>query len=150
MSVLHYDLNPVFRRKGALLWPPLHPFPHFHPPCVGRRTTVLKRLSTSQLGLRLAGRRKSPRSPILPVHPLFSCSLSALHEPSFHRLSSPPDTCLHQHHPHCPTKQMEFVGFCKSKTSASLLSIEQKSVLVMQRCFFCVLETGIWDDIKVF
>lgn len=68
---LKCDLNPVFRRKGALLWPPLHPSPHFHPPCLGRRKKVLKRLSTSSLGPHRVERSKSSWStlPFLPLPP---------------------------------------------------------------------------------
>lgn len=118
---LKCDLNPVFRRKGALLWPPLHPSPHFHPPCLGRRMKVLKRLSTSSLGLCLVGRSESTGSPLpsLPVPPLLSsicCSLPALlHEPTLHRLPSPPDAYLHQHHPHCAATHFEFCGFATAK-----------------------------------
>lgn len=60
---LKCDLNPVFRRKGALLWPPLHPSPHFHPPCLGQRMKALKRLSTSSLGPDLMGLSKAPLEP---------------------------------------------------------------------------------------
>lgn len=103
---LKCDLNPVFRRKGALLWPPLHPSPHFHPPCLGRRTKVLKRLSTSSLGPHLVGRSKSTWSPLpflpLPLPPSLTltpssicCFLSApLHEPLLHQLPSPADTSI--------------------------------------------------------
>lgn len=72
---LKCDLNPVFRRKGALLWPPLHPSPHFHPPCLGRRTKALKRLSTSSLGPHLVGRSKSTFEP-LTMSPSYPPSLS--------------------------------------------------------------------------
>lgn len=82
---LKCDLNPVFRRKGALLWPPLHPSPHFHPPCLGRRTKALKRLSTSSLGPHLVGRSKSTFEPLTmstssppSLSPVLLCAASYL------------------------------------------------------------------------
>ena len=123
---LKCDLNPVFRRKGALLWPPLHPSPHFHQPCHGRRTKVLKRLSTAALGPHLVGHRKSTGSllPFLPLSgPFTFLSLPKCRPPSLlccmsqpsTGCPSPPDTFLHQHHPHCAATQVELCGCVKEK-----------------------------------
>lgn len=99
---LKCDLNPVYRRKGALLWPPLHPSPHFHPPCLGRRTKVPKRLSTSSPGPHLVGCSKSTRSPLpfLPLPPpspfsVFLCSAPCL--PCC--MSHPSTSCPHHQTP---------------------------------------------------
>lgn len=86
---LKCDLNPVFRRKGDLLWPPLHPSPHFHPPCLGQRMKVLRRLSTSSFGPHLVGCSKSTRSsslslPLPPISPhsaLSSCLCCCMSHP---------------------------------------------------------------------
>lgn len=120
---LKCDLNPVFRRKGALLWPPLHPSPHFHPPCLGRRTKALKRLSTSSLGPHLVGRSKSTSSPLQCLHlplPHFPLSSSVLLLICPAAWAAPPpaaitpaDTCLHQHPPHGEAKRLELCGFVK-------------------------------------
>lgn len=63
--------EPVFRGKRAILWPPPHPSPHFHPPCLGRRMKVFKRLSTSSLGPHLVEGGKSTWStlPFLSLPP---------------------------------------------------------------------------------
>lgn len=61
------DLTSAFRQKGALLPSPLHPSPHFHPPTLGRRMTVVRRLSTSAAHF-------GERSFISPVRPHLALS----------------------------------------------------------------------------
>ena len=99
-----YDLNPVFRQKGGLLWPPLHPSPHFHPPCLGRRTTVHERLSTPSFGPHLVGHSKSTFlcSPTLYLpccmsQPATGCPHHQMHRP-------------HQHHRHGAAENVEWCG----------------------------------------
>lgn len=121
---LKCDLNPVFRRKGALLWPPLHPSPHFHPLCLGPRMKLLKRLSTSSFSPHRVGNSKSTWSPwlYLPL-PFAHLALSSLlyaapylplllHEPPVHQVPSPSASSS--------AKRVELWGFCKDESSACL------------------------------
>lgn len=139
---LKCDLNPVFRRKGELLWPPLHPSPHFHPPCLGRRTKVLKRLSTSSLGPHLVGRSKSTSSPLqclhlpLPHFPLSSSMLLLICPAAWAApppaAITPADTCLHQHHPRGEAKWLELCGFVKARPLPDCWVFRRELVLVLQ------------------
>lgn len=140
---LKCDLNPVFRRKGALLWPPLHPSPHFHPPCLGRRTKALKRLSTSSLGPHLVGRSKSTFEPLTmspssppSLSPVLLCAASYL--PCC--MSRPSTSCHHASRYLPPSASSSWRGqttgivwFCKKgKTSAWLLSVWPENL-----CLWC-------------
>lgn len=152
---LKCDLNPVFRRKGALLWPPLHPSPHFHPPCLGRRTKALKRLSTSSLGPHLVGRSKSTSSPLQCLHlplPHFTLSSSVLLLICPAAWAAPPpaaitpaDTCLHQHPPHGEAKRLELCGFVKRQDlcltaeclARELVPVMQHLLIFFNAFFLC-------------
>lgn len=140
---LKCDLNPVFRRKGALLWPPLHPSPHFHPLCLGPRMKLLKRLSTPSFSPHRVGRSKSTRSPwlYLPL-PFAHSALSSLLYAAHYLpccMSRPSARCRH-HQPHPRLNRWNCGGFVKTKPlPASLLKFEQKVALVMQHSLILTL-----------
>lgn len=129
---LKYDLNPIFRRKGALLWPPLHPSPHSHPPCLGRRTKVAKRLSIHSRGSCLVGCSWEPLPPIPPpslfppyVAPYLAYCMSQPLSPwavsSIILIMTATLAAIH----------VESFGFASPKNFVEALKVEQKSSRVM-------------------
>lgn len=106
------DLTSAFRPKRAPSPPPLHPSPHFHPPCRGRRMTVVRRLSTSARPPS-CGRQPASESVELhfsaltwlcPPRTLLFCLLCCMSHASRAAASSPPATARSLTTPSGPQK----------------------------------------------